>query len=54
MMRLCVVYEDSKVWIEYKPEDFKKLLIDEFEKTKEVARAFDHVCLKLKQDILKT
>ena len=53
-MYLAVVYYENdenkipKIYVEYKPEQFKQVLLEEFDKVKDVARAFERTCIKLK------
>lgn len=68
-MRLSIVYENKSdsgthVYCEFKPDDFKRILLEEFEKihsvgtldnTKnEVPRAFERTCERLKEVALRT
>ena len=52
-LRLRVVYDTKEkedgIYIEYDPETFKKVLIEEFEKVKNVGRAFERTCERIKK-----
>jgi hypothetical protein len=56
-LRLRIVYdtrtEPNGIYVEYLPEDFKRILIEEFNKYNDISIAFDKVCKKLKAEILK-
>jgi len=56
-LRLRVVYdsrrEENGIYVEFNPDDFKHILINEFNKTENVETAFDNTCKLLKQEILK-
>jgi len=51
-MRLAILYEDDRVWIEFSPEKFRKLLNQYFEKHKNIDLALDKIIEDIKKETL--
>lgn len=50
--RLSVLYDDNKVYAEFSPEDFKRVLIEEYSKVGDVDEAFERTVTLLKKKLL--
>lgn len=48
-MRLRIVHDERGVYAEFDPDDFRKVLINEYAICRDVGRAFDRVCDRLKE-----
>ena len=49
-LRVAIIYEDDKVWIEFSPEKFKELLNKYFEKTKSIDKSLDKIIEDIKKE----
>lgn len=50
MLRVAILHEDDKVYVEFTPEKFKKLLLEYFEKTKDLGTALDKIVKDIKKE----
>jgi hypothetical protein len=50
MLKVAIIYEDGKVWIEFLPEKFRELLKKYFKETKSIDKALDKIITEIKQE----
>jgi uncharacterized protein YaaN involved in tellurite resistance len=46
--RIALIYQDDRVYVEFKPKTFKQMLRTYFAKTKDIDKALDQIIVELK------
>ena len=49
-MKIAILYEDNKIWIEFSPEKFRELLKKYFRETKSIDKALDKIIEDIKRE----
>ena len=49
-MKIAILYEDNKIWIEFSPEKFRKLLKKYFKETKSIDEALNKIIKDIKKE----
>ena len=49
-MKVAIIYEDGKIYLEFSPEKFRELLKKYFEETKSIDKAIDKIVLEIKKE----
>jgi len=49
-MKVAIIYEDGKVYLEFSPEKFKELLKKYFKETKSIDKTIDKIVLEIKKE----
>jgi hypothetical protein len=52
-MKIAIIYKDSRVYVEFSPDVFRKIFKEYFEETKDIDTAFDKIIKDLKKEALK-
>lgn len=52
MLKIAIIYEDNKVWIEFSPEKFRKLLKQYFKETKDIDKSLDKIIQEIKKETI--
>jgi hypothetical protein len=52
-LHLAIIYANDNIYCEFDTQDFKKVLIEEFENTKDLDKAFENTKDRLKQVTLR-
>lgn len=50
MLKLAILFENSKVWIEFSPDKFRELLKKYFKKYKSIDLALDQIIKDIKKE----
>jgi len=49
-MKIAILYEDNRIWIEFSPEKFRELLKKYFRETKSIDKALDKIIEDIKKE----
>ena len=49
-MKIAILYEDNRIWIEFSPEKFRELLKKYFRETKSIDKALDKIIEDIKRE----
>jgi len=49
-MKIAILYEDNRIWIEFSPEKFRELLKKYFKETKSIDKALDKIIEDIKRE----
>ena len=49
-MKVAIIYEDGRIYLEFSPEKFKELLKKYFKETKSIDKAIDKIVLEIKKE----
>jgi len=49
-MKVAIIYEDGKIYLEFSPEKFRELLKKYFEETKSIDKAIDKIIEDIKKE----
>lgn len=49
-MRIAILYEDNRVWIEFSPDKFRELLKKYFKQTGSIDEALDQIIKDIKSE----
>ena len=49
-MKIAIIHEDNKIWIEFSPEKFRELLKKYFKETKSIDKALDKIIEDIKKE----
>jgi len=49
-MKIAIIYQDSKIYLEFSPDKFRELLKKYFEETKSIDKAIDKIIADIKRE----
>ena len=49
-MKIAILYEDNRIWIEFSPEKFRELLKKYFRETKSIDKTLDKIIEDIKRE----